>query len=76
MPPRSLAGLDITASDGKPVTETEIRDHLARRLARYKIPRSFHFTDTLPRNASGKLLRHQLRTQAGDVTRPQESTPQ
>jgi fatty-acyl-CoA synthase len=67
---------DITASDGKPVTETEIRDHLARRLARYKIPRSFHFTDTLPRNASGKLLRHQLRTQAGDVTHPQESSPQ
>ena len=58
------------------MTETEIRDHLARRLARYKIPRSFHFTDTLPRNASGKLLRHQLRTQAGDVTRPQESSPQ
>ena len=37
---------EVAASDGEPVTETDIHAHLARRLARYKIPRSFEFTDT------------------------------
>ena len=32
----------------------------AQRLARYKIPRQLYFTDHLPRNASGKLLRRKL----------------
>jgi fatty-acyl-CoA synthase len=67
---------DIGPAGGQPVTETDIRDYLAGRLARYKIPRSFHFTDTLPRNASGKLLRQQLRRQAGDLISPQENSPQ
>jgi len=31
------------------------------RLARYKIPKSVAFADALPRNASGKILRRQLR---------------
>jgi fatty-acyl-CoA synthase len=54
----------VVPAAGKPVTENEIRAHLNGRLARYKIPREFRFTDTLPRNASGKLLRHLLRAQA------------
>jgi fatty-acyl-CoA synthase len=73
-----IVGASSTGAGGMPVTEAEIRDHLAGRLARYKIPRSFHFTGSLPRNAGGKLLRHQLRAQATDLTLPalpQESTP-
>ncbi|WP_117169029.1 o-succinylbenzoate--CoA ligase [Paraliobacillus sediminis] len=31
-------------------------------LAKYKIPRAFYIVDNLPRNASNKLLRHQLVT--------------
>jgi AMP-binding enzyme/AMP-binding enzyme C-terminal domain/MaoC like domain len=50
----------IVPVPGDPVTENEIRAYLAR----YKIPREFRFTDVLPRNASGKLLRHQLRAQS------------
>lgn len=34
------------------------------RLARYKIPRVFELRDTLPRTATGKLLKHTLRTAA------------
>jgi fatty-acyl-CoA synthase len=55
----------IVAVPGEPVTEADIRAYLDGRLARYKIPREFRFTDRLPRNAGGKLLRHQLRAQAG-----------
>ncbi|CAG7555595.1 unnamed protein product [Fusarium equiseti] len=32
------------------------------KLASYKKPRQIHFVDSLPRNASGKLLKSSLRT--------------
>ena len=32
----------------------------AERLADYKRPRKLHFTDELPRNATGKVMKHQL----------------
>jgi len=35
------------------------------KLARYKIPKSVVFTDALPRNASGKVLRHEVRASFG-----------
>lgn len=43
------------------VTEADIRAHLDGTLARYKTPASFIFVDELPRNASGKVLRTDLR---------------
>jgi fatty-acyl-CoA synthase len=36
-------------------------EHAATRIASYKLPQSFDFIDTLPRNASGKVLRRVLR---------------
>jgi len=42
-----------------------IRDHVARRLARYKVPTSVEFRDELPRNQAGKLLRRALEPAAG-----------
>jgi len=32
----------------------------AERLADYKRPRQLHFTDELPRNATGKVMKHKL----------------
>jgi long-chain acyl-CoA synthetase len=37
-----------------------VRDHVARRLARYKVPTEVHAVDALPRNQSGKVLRRAL----------------
>jgi acyl-CoA synthetase (AMP-forming)/AMP-acid ligase II len=54
----------ILPRDGAAVAEEAIRGHLEARLARYKIPQRFHFVDSLPRNAAGKLLRRPLREQA------------
>lgn len=54
----------IQPRDGAGISETDIRGHLEGRLARYKIPRRICFVDSLPRNASGKLLRLHLRDQA------------
>jgi acyl-CoA synthetase (AMP-forming)/AMP-acid ligase II len=40
------------------------RDHMAN----YKVPRRFHVVDELPRNASGKVLKHELRARAAANT--------
>lgn len=39
----------------------ELTDFLRGRIARYKVPRSFDFTDTLPRTPTGKLAKGLLR---------------
>ena len=44
-----------------PVTEDELRVHLAECLVRYKIPRSFEFVQEPLRDDAGKLRRSRLR---------------
>ncbi|MCY3982243.1 MAG: long-chain fatty acid--CoA ligase [Alphaproteobacteria bacterium] len=39
----------------------QVLDHCASQLARFKQPRRILFTDALPRNATGKVLKHELR---------------
>ena len=46
---------------GSTVTAGELLAWTRDRLAHYKCPTSIDFVDTLPRNASGKLLKHRLR---------------
>jgi acyl-CoA synthetase (AMP-forming)/AMP-acid ligase II len=41
-----------------------LHDWSRERLANYKVPRRFLFVDALPMNASGKVLKHQLRAAA------------
>ena len=41
-------------------TEQELRDWAGERLARFKVPKTFEVAETLPRTASGKLLRREL----------------
>ncbi len=50
----------VVVRDGATVAPDELRAHCARRLAGFKVPKSIGFSDTLPRTASGKLLRRQL----------------
>ena len=51
----------IVPSDGMRPDRSQLRDHCAQRLARFKVPKSFEFVERLPRTASGKLLRRELR---------------
>jgi fatty-acyl-CoA synthase len=51
----------IVRGDGTDVTEEQLRDHVKENLARYKVPRDFVFLDELPRNATGKILKRELR---------------
>ncbi|MEW2515885.1 acyl-CoA synthetase [Streptomyces sp. NPDC046870] len=47
------------------VTEEELIAHVRERLAPFKAPKRVLFTDELPRNASGKILRRELRDRFG-----------
>ncbi|MFN3401102.1 MAG: AMP-binding enzyme, partial [Ferrovibrio sp.] len=51
----------VARKDGA-VTESELKDFCASRLADYKVPETFTLLDEpLPRNANGKLLKRVLR---------------
>jgi fatty-acyl-CoA synthase len=48
----------------EPVSEEELRQHCFDRLARFKVPKSFHVVDELPRNSMGKIQKSQLKVTA------------
>ena len=51
----------LVARAGTEPTDEELKAHVAERLAGYKVPKTFDLVDELPRTASGKLLRRELR---------------
>ncbi|MET9426604.1 MULTISPECIES: long-chain fatty acid--CoA ligase [unclassified Streptomyces] len=55
----------VVPRDGARIDPERVRAFLAPSLAKYKIPKSVVVVRELPRNASGKLLKHQLRTRYG-----------
>lgn len=44
-----------------PILAEELKEFVAGRITRYKQPRDIIFTDSIPRTASGKILRRELR---------------
>jgi fatty-acyl-CoA synthase len=55
----------VVRREAVPATAEQILASLDGQLARYKVPRSVVFVDALPRNATGKILRAQLRDHFG-----------
>jgi malonyl-CoA/methylmalonyl-CoA synthetase len=55
-----VAALIVPADPDSPPSPEELLGHCAERLASYKKPRRFAFTDSLPRNALGKISRSEL----------------
>ncbi len=41
---------------------SQLKSHLRDNLANFKIPKQLHFIDTLPKNATGKVLKRELKT--------------
>lgn len=54
----------VTTADAEQLETTELQEFLQDHIARYKAPRAVHTMDELPRNPSGKLLKHVLRDEA------------
>jgi acyl-CoA synthetase (AMP-forming)/AMP-acid ligase II len=50
----------VVLDDGADVSEDDLKSHVKAHLARYKVPREIEFTDELPRNATGKVLKREL----------------
>jgi fatty-acyl-CoA synthase len=55
----------VVLKPGAEAGEDEILGFLDGRLARYKIPKSVRFADSLPRTATGKILKKSLRETYG-----------
>jgi acyl-CoA synthetase (AMP-forming)/AMP-acid ligase II len=51
----------VVLEEGKQATEDDLRAHVKSNLARYKVPREIVFLDELPRNATGKVLKRELK---------------
>ena len=45
------------------LTAEDLSTFLAQRLAKFKIPRNFHFISELPHTPSGKVMKYKLRQQ-------------
>lgn len=57
----------VTLSPGSSLTFEEMRAHLDNRIARYKMPKNLVIVDELPRTASGKIRKAELRKLYGDA---------
>jgi len=51
----------VAVKPGQSVTETELIEFVKERAAAYKYPRTVEFRDSLPKNATGKILKKELR---------------
>ncbi|MFN2581223.1 MAG: hypothetical protein ABR498_00565, partial [Candidatus Dormibacteria bacterium] len=70
----------VVLHEGRELTETEIIEFTQGKLARYKQPKSVLFTNQLPRNPTGKVIKFELRekfgqpmTEEDEVKMPAES---
>jgi O-succinylbenzoic acid--CoA ligase len=57
---RQVSVAFVVLKAGSTVSPGELSGYAVQKLARYKQPRAFYFTEQLPRNSSGKLLRREL----------------
>ncbi|HTR74949.1 MAG TPA: AMP-binding protein [Solirubrobacterales bacterium] len=51
----------VVLEDGASLSEADLATHVKANLASYKTPREVEFLDELPRNATGKVLKRELR---------------
>jgi acyl-CoA synthetase (AMP-forming)/AMP-acid ligase II len=50
----------VVLNEGADLTHDEVKGYVKSNLARYKVPREVEFLDSLPRNATGKILKREL----------------
>ena len=68
--PHPVLGEDVVAfvalRPGAKASDEDLRTYTLEQLAKYKVPRQWYFVDELPRNATGKVLKDQLRLQLSE----------
>jgi long-chain acyl-CoA synthetase len=56
----------VVMKEGKQLSEREVMDHCVETMAPYKRPKKVVFVDSLPKSATGKVLRTELRGETED----------
>ena len=51
----------VVVKKDETLTEEALKDYCRKSLTSYKVPKSFIFTDELPKTNVGKILRRELR---------------
>jgi long-chain acyl-CoA synthetase len=57
----------VAVKAGQPVTQAQLVDFVKQRVASYKYPRTVEFRDSLPKSATGKILKKELRVSRADA---------
>jgi acyl-CoA synthetase (AMP-forming)/AMP-acid ligase II len=57
----------VVSAPGTEIGEADLKEHVKENLARYKVPREIRFIDELPRNATGKVLKRELKLTVSDA---------
>ncbi len=58
---REIVKAYVSLFEDRTTTERELLEHCESNLAPYKLPRAIEFRDTIPKSATGKVLRKELR---------------
>jgi acyl-CoA synthetase (AMP-forming)/AMP-acid ligase II len=58
----------VVLEQGRRASEDELKGYVKQHLARYKVPREIVFLDALPRNATGKVLKRELKEREGPAS--------
>ncbi len=58
---KELTIMYVVLKEGMQATQKNLREYLTEHVAHYKIPRRFIFADDLPRTATGKIMKKELR---------------
>jgi len=58
----------LTVTEGATIDTAAVRAHLDGQVARYKLPKEVVVIEALPRTASGKVIKAELRERFGDVS--------
>jgi fatty-acyl-CoA synthase len=61
----------VVLEEGASLSEADLGAHVKANLASFKTPREVEFLDELPRNATGKVLKRELRARGANGRPPQ-----
>jgi acyl-CoA synthetase (AMP-forming)/AMP-acid ligase II len=64
----------VVRKPGEKLTESDLLEFCRSRIARFKVPRSVEFLESLPKTGTGKILKRELRKKywgGQDTIRPE-----
>ena len=63
----------VILKEGETMTEEEVKDFVAARMAKHKVPKYVRFVTSFPTNAAGKIQKFKMREEAIEVLKLQSA---